>query len=637
MLKIKYIVPVLALALSAVAALFFAACQPEDLNSDLPKGAIRLVAPGYRPSGGAKLGVDEYGAQVFFAKGDRIWVNGQNCEIDVTNGTAYIVPSSVSYPLRMVYPYDIVDQTHPDYSNTSDNIPLKLPGQYTYTTVQEGPGAGRQNVPAPLCAKIEGTNEGQIPTKAFFKHITAAITIAIHNPSNGDMKITGASIKSERQMVLAKPIDINLSQEIVYEDSSTEPEAENIPAGKYQTISVEFTSPITIPANQESYIQVPVLPLKENNNGRPKLTVKVTAATSISGVYPFEMECKKTQSNQGPKFVLNPGELAYAPIDFAPGDLSVDGLFSVGENKKVYFSKGNLRYRIPVGANNSTPDASDHYTNIAHWAFFESQDSTIGPRQQYSIGKNRNDMTPYYVGNENDNVDWMSLFQFGATGAVVQPRLLPLQGTLWYTQLSQLSIGHPGTIGINDIANGANGIHDWGSRVNAKYGGTWFTLSASEWECLLESRDMEVGTASGSSPYQGSRPRFLKANINGKVGLIIFPDKYWAEGRSYPGQINIGNPMSNDEWDYLQKAGVVFLPPTGRIVKGGANGSGANRSYYSSGDAATTLYYWTSSRTDGAERYLKFAPQSEDAPDYNGQGFTDVHHSAAVRLVRLAQ
>ena len=632
MLKIKYIVPVLALALSAVAALFFAACQPEDLNSDLPKGAIRLVAPDYRPSDGTKLGVDEYGAQVFFAKGDRIWVNGQNCEIDVINGTAYIVPSSVSYPLRMVYPYDIVDRTHTDYSTTSDNIPLKLPGQYTYTTVQEGPGAGRQNVPAPLCAKIEGTNEGQIPTKAFFKHITAAITIVIHNPSNGDMEITGASITSEMNMLLAKPITIDISQDTFYRINTLDQEQQDTDEGKFQTISVKCTTPLTIPANQEGYIQVPVLSLRENSAGRPKLTVQVSAVSAIGGVYPFEMVCKKTQSNTSSKFVLNQGELAYAPIDFAPGDLSVDGLFSVDQNKKVYFSKGNLRYRIPDGANNSTPDALAHYTNIANWAFFESQDSTIEPKQQYNIGKAASNMTPFYMG-EDENQKWMSLFQFGATGHSVLPRLLPLYATAWYNNLSS---PHPGRISDTNIAAGG---HDWGSRVNGKYGGTWVTLSVLEWKYLLEGRVMEPGTASGSSPYQGSRPRFLKANISGKVGLIIFPDKYWAEGRIYPGQIDINNPMSNVEWDYLQKAGVVFLPPTGRIVRG-ARQSGSNAYYYAQGDEVPpiTLYYWTCSGTGSHGKYLKFAAGgSESSPGFlDGYG-NYVHHSAAVRLVRLAQ
>lgn len=630
MLKIKYIVPVLALALSAVAALFFAACQPEDLNSDLPKGAIRLVAPGYRPSGGAKLGVDEYGAQVFFVKGDKIWVNGQECEIDVSNnGTAYIVPTTVSYPIRMVYPYSIVDRENLAYSATSDIIPIKLPGEYTYTTVQEGSGAGRQNVPAPLCAKI---TEGEELTRAFFKHITAAITIAIHNPSNGDMEITGASITSEMNMLLAKPITIDISQDTFYRINTLDQEQQVTAEGKFQTISVKCTTPLTIPANQEGYIQVPVLSLRENTAGRPKLTVQVSAVSAIGGVYPFEVVCKKTQSNTSSKFVLNQGELAYAPIDFAPEDLTVDGLFTVGQNKKVYFSKGNLRYRIPDGASSSSLDASTHYTDTANWAFFESQDSTIEPKQRYNIGTAATNMTPFYMG-EDENQKWMSLFQFGATGHSVLPRLLPLYATTWYNNLSS---PHPG--GISDT-NIAAGVHDWGSRVNGKYGGTWVTLSVLEWKHLLQYREMEVGSASGSSPYQRSRPRFLKANINGKVGLIIFPDKYWAEGRIYPGQIDIDNPMSNGEWDYLQKAGVVFLPPTGRIVRGGRQ-SGSNAYYYAQGDEVPpiTLYYWTCSGTGSHGKYLKFAAGgAESLPGFlDGYG-NYVHHSAAVRLVRLAQ
>ena len=251
MLKIKYIVPVLALALSAVAALFFAACQPEDLNSDLPKGAIRLVAPGYQSPNGSKLGVDEEGKNVFFAEGDLLWVNGVQCTISVNeNGVAYFVrPESVGYPLRIVYPYGIVDNT----ATNSDNIPITLPAEYTYATVQDGPGAGRQNVPAPLCAKIVGTGEGQKPNSAFFEHITAAITVAIENK-------TGAPMELEKIVVESDYFYLHGSNTINVEDPAMNGVEGNLNTGS-DVLSVTFSPECIcrIENNDRAYIQIPIL------------------------------------------------------------------------------------------------------------------------------------------------------------------------------------------------------------------------------------------------------------------------------------------------------------------------------------------------------------------------------------------
>lgn len=114
-----------------------------------------------------------------------------------------------------------------------------------------------------------------------------------------------------------------------------------------------------------------------------------------------------------------------------------------------------------------------------------------------------------------------------------------------------------------------------------------FALSKSEWEYLLKTRS-EVN-------------RFVYANVNGKTGLLIFPDGYSEtqvsgtgigtvnddENESFP---NV--PMETDTWVQMQSAGVVFLPQT----------------YYIQGDGTYNSYtglkgmYWTSTANSYPER-----------------------------------
>lgn len=593
MLKIKYIVPVLALALSAVAALFFAACQPEDLNSDLPKGAIRLVAPGYQSPNGSKLGVDEVGKDVFFAAGDLLWVNGVQCPISVNeNGVAYFVrPEGVEYPLRIVYPYGIVNEGAP---TNSDNIPITLPAEYTYATVQEGPGAGRQNVPAPLCAKIVGTGEGQIPNSAFFKHITAAITVAVKNASSIPIYIKNLEVKNATTKgCLCAQLTVNVQNPQV----TRKTDDINTTTDKHM---IEMTFPqgaCRVDAGSVGYIQIPILPLQSTGLDKDRLDFVLKASPASDDLIPFEMYYQRTQ-NGTTGFTIAMSQLAYVPIELDPNDRSdvengvfnsaklhykIDGVFSISETEKVYFSRGNLKYKIGSDA-----------TSNASWEFFPDQDASLALTQSSSVN------TTYPTSNEDHPGinGWVDLFLFGANGNSIEPQKLPYAVS---------------SVPSSPISPSDN---DWGCRVGD---GQWFTLSETQWGYLLGERTMFApnGTLNG-----GRFAVAIRRDDQGKdrYVLVIFPDKYWVQTSQI---VSVASNEVIDDAKYakLQAAGVAILPATGQITKVTTGPTNRRGSLWS---GLSTFYYWTSN--------YKQLKQSSNAYQFGNGGI----FSSAVRLVRNA-
>ncbi len=627
MLKIKYIVPVLALALSAVAALFFAACQPEDLNSDLPKGAIRLVAPGYQSPNGSKLGVDEEGKNVFFAEGDLLWVNGVQCTISVNeNGVAYFVrPESVGYPLRIVYPYGIVDEG----ATNSDNIPITLPAEYTYATVQDGPGAGRQNVPAPLCAKIVGTGEGQKPNSAFFKHITAAITVAIENK-------TGAPMELEKIVVKSDYFHLHGSNTINVENPAMNGVEDNLNNTGSDALSVSFSPECIcrIENNDRAYIQIPILAQYNpvNSNQKAKLTIGVLAKNMLPGVIANKFYFEKTQ---GTAFNILQGQLAYAPAYFdinMPDDddnygLLVDGTYTIGYDNgkplKVYLAKGNLQYAAGT-VNNSTNTnyntantlGNPNPTDAGNWSFMSSQHLKIEnfTHNQNQITRERSCSNVYGNG-------FISQFLYGSTGNnynniyTCHPIATPFA-------LRQLT-GHP----QNDLSRTDN--TDWGVRI----GGKWFTLSSEQWRTLIGRTLVNKGDRTCQD---------RNATVQNQPGLILYPDKYGkaivlSDQFNYPfsadasGGVDYAWLPDDNKWIQMENAGVAFLPYAGYINVKTQNFKNGNKIISQESNAMNSgARYWTSTGI----YYLSVSTTTVSVAEASSYG--TVANGTFTALVRLA-
>ena len=201
------------------------------------------------------------------------------------------------------------------------------------------------------------------------------------------------------------------------------------------------------------------------------------------------------------------------------------GVFSVSENKKVYFSQGNLQY------------CAD--TDI--WRFAENQ---------YDI-----------IGSENERISnsyngWIDLFGLGTSG--YNDKYPYTWSTTDSEYWSKTIAGTNYDWGVyNKITNGGN------------QSGMWRTLTSEEWGYLF-SRN------TGQMYSQGC--------VNGVNGLILLPDEW-----ETPSSVNLTigadwttNIITIEEWNIMQTNGAVFLPAAGSRYEKSVNGCGSIGKYWAS-------------------------------------------------------
>lgn len=212
---------------------------------------------------------------------------------------------------------------------------------------------------------------------------------------------------------------------------------------------------------------------------------------------------------------------------------ALNGLFSVSASKQIHFSQGNLQYQASTDT----------------WKFADNQWD--------------------YIGNDNINISynytgWIDLFGWGTGNNPTN------------NSESHGDYGSFDDWGNNSISN----IND-----NIK---RWYTLTAMEWEYLIEKRNTPSGL------------RFVRAIVNDVKGLIILPDDWNTNTYNLNSGIEYSsNQISLSEWDVLESAGAVFLP-----AAGSRNPADHTLSY-----VGTKGYYWSSSFVNLNQAWcLEFTP-----------------------------
>lgn len=203
------------------------------------------------------------------------------------------------------------------------------------------------------------------------------------------------------------------------------------------------------------------------------------------------------------------------------------GLFSVEENRQVYFSRGNLQY---IGSA-STP----------YWKFADHQWDCFGT----TTGQNSNEQ----------NVD-RDLFGWGTSGYnhganCYQPWSTSTNYTDYYIHGSystSVSYWPESDWGYNPIINGGNTENSGWRTLTGGPGG--------EWEYVFNVRITPSGI------------RFAKAEVNNINGVVLLPDDWNAStyGLNYPNSYEAAfnhNIISASQWNILEDAGAAFLPVTG--------------------------------------------------------------------------
>ena len=181
------------------------------------------------------------------------------------------------------------------------------------------------------------------------------------------------------------------------------------------------------------------------------------------------------------------------------------GVFSVAPNKQVSFSQGNLQY-LPA---------------INLWKFADTQYEYLGNANKYLKPTFRN---------------WVDLFGWSANNTTA-----PF-----------------GVSTSTNAADYAGDFVDWGTNtICGDAPGTWRTLSADEWEYLLNGRE-------------NAQQLRTKGSVEGKEGVILLPDN-WICPEGYtiaiiPDEANLQsnvNTYSQADWSKLEAAGAIILPSAG--------------------------------------------------------------------------
>lgn len=239
--------------------------------------------------------------------------------------------------------------------------------------------------------------------------------------------------------------------------------------------------------------------------------------------------------------------------DFPEG--AVNGLFTINENgDQVYFSKGNLQYQASTRT----------------WRFAELQWDYVGNDSCGTVYENGvkcdNALaTPQYSG-------WIDLYCWGTSGYN--------HGAVCYQPWSSTyeDPSHFYAYGnVEGNLNDQKGDADWGYNPIINGGNaenTWRTLTASEWDYLLNTRT----TSSGMS--------FTMAIVNDINGAILLPDN-WSDSCFLLANTHhyFGNVISAEQWATLEECGAVFLPAAGmhygnEIVHAGEHGNYWSASCY---------------------------------------------------------
>ena len=241
---------------------------------------------------------------------------------------------------------------------------------------------------------------------------------------------------------------------------------------------------------------------------------------------------------------------------------TINGLFSVSETQKVYFSRGNLQYIAVFPYNGQT------YKDL--WR--------LAVHQYDIIGMDNTNISSSYVGFI-DLFGWAANLwstHNGITGDL-NPYAFPYE--------TSYGDGHDEEYGPgeNDLTGWYKNF-DWGVHCAIIGGGNepglWRTMVMTEWDYVLHSR--EASTVGGTE-----NARFTKGCVNGVFGIILFPDQYTHPANVTPPYgINkedatgwMVNSYTVDEWEQMEIEGAVFLPVTGYRI-GTDVYSTNNRGYY---------------------------------------------------------
>lgn len=528
------------ISIYTIAAMLFLAT---GCRKDSTIDGMLIVSESMR--GDSKAMVDDL--TLNWVAGESIRINGENKNI-VVNGEnqAYLenVPTSSIY--RALYPATLNSNASLD----DDSVAVTIPDTYTYTV-----NDGKQVLEVPMAAR---STDG---SRLYFKHLTAAITVEITNYYGFAVLVDSVVVTSSdagTPYQISGVTSINLTNDSMGIKLNSSP---TVAQKKVKMLFSDGVHAMKIDQGATKKVQVPVLPVGNGNKFSISVTVHKDGDAAVTKTF------TKTQGTGG---AMGRAKMAYAGH-------TVGFLFSIGNNKKVIISQGNLQYQASTGT----------------WRFAEHQYDYIGA----AVGNTTT------IANGRATQDaWIDLFGWGTSGWN--------NGNTYYIPYDVNYSGESSGYGYGPTNGSAYTFSLVGNYANADWGvhnaisnggniaGKWRTLTGgagSEIETLFKNRTTR--TSNMPAGTNNEQARFIKAKINGISGIILFPDNY-----VHPTNVNVplrtrcynalgvGSDYYFDnfqpsfpDWPKMEAAGAVFLPAAGHR-DGNANIL----------DVGTVAWYWSS-------------------------------------------
>lgn len=526
------------------------------------------------------------GLNMTWVAGESIRINGEDKAIAVNDeNQAYLENVTASDVYRAIYPSSLNSSATLD----DDSVTVTIPSTHTYNSDANG----NQLLDIPMAGRSESGSS------LYLKHLTAAITVEITNYYGFAVLVDSVVVTSSDD---GTPYQISGVTNINLNDANMGITTNSNPTEAQKKVKMIFdgTHPLKINQGATKKVQVPVLPVGSGNKFSISVTVHKDGNQVVNKTF------SKTQSTGG---AMGRAKMAYA-------DHTVGFLFSIGRNKKVIISQGNLQYQASTGT----------------WRFATNQYDYIGAQ----------------AGNTTAAADratqsaWIDLFGWGTSGWN--------NGNTYYMPYDVETDGIGSGYGYGPTyesaytysLTGTYAESDWGVHNRIRNGGNaigmWRTLTGgnnTETDTLFKYRS--TITSNMPEGTNGGQARFIKAIVGSTKGIIIFPDNYVhpteAEVSGRNRYYNASNGtyhfdafnVNLNAWQSMEAAGAVFLPATGYRI---------NTSIYNFSANPYTSYYWTASARNNAI-YAQYALAIKIIDESNSELSADTrrYYGCSVRLV----
>lgn len=585
-------IPFVLLGIATIGAIMFAGCKKDSEVVTLGVSLESAAADG-------KLYIDGSRNPVFLASGEQINVNGQTVDV-VKEGDQYsvTVPSASAY--YAAYPASL-PTAEGGFAGTSGQA-VQLPRRQQYVC----DASGVQNVKLPAAAVLTDRS-----SKLRFYNLCSLLEVQWTNSSNDAYDIIGIEVTVPGQALYgAGTASLSQATSAITMAGSTSQNRTSldIAAADRETVAAGNASRkyyVVLPPFESKAVSVRIQTMKHSQASAADQKLRTVSVSTQAAV-------------TLPRNYIVPMHISAAPAE----DNSLTGYFSVSDNLKVVFSRGNLQH---VGS-------TSHSTGT--WQFADRQYDFFGCKNISSNG--------YNLTNTMDLFCWSSS-SYNDFGMSTYDR--------WRD--------------YNNWANSSTTFNDWGyyKQISGDPAQTWFTPSVAEWYYLLYQRTNSAnlfGKAKITNiiGHQGTKTVGGTTTYTEVYGFVLLPDD-WTAADVPTGLTFTPNSASDaaehnvytaSEWARMEAAGAMFLPAAGW----GSNYHNTSREHSDGSDIFSTFaegQYWTSSRRSGTwteSGFLNFKYQyatwflttttgvaytnGSSASDYDNEWW----HMRSVRLVKPA-